>query len=158
LIKIHIGSGKLTLMRFDDFDGQPLPRMIERIKLNLRSRDINIFQYSEERDRPYLYLKSRYINEEFWRYAEQLAFAEKLSDLKVFDFSDYGPSPTRFRELLERHRWAVEGFDLVRSKTIPNLDAPCGRYLSYRRLIECGETQQKVHLANLPQQSDTYTA
>lgn len=27
LIKIHIGSGKLTLVRFDDFDGRPLPRM-----------------------------------------------------------------------------------------------------------------------------------
>ena len=32
IIKIHIGSGKLTLMKFDDFEGQPLPRMIERIK------------------------------------------------------------------------------------------------------------------------------
>jgi DNA phosphorothioation-associated putative methyltransferase len=30
LIKIHIGSGKLTLMKFDDFEGQPLPRMVER--------------------------------------------------------------------------------------------------------------------------------
>src|SRR5262249_43155643 len=74
LIKIHIASGKLTLMKFDDFEGRPLPRLVERIKLNLRSQDINIFQYPEELDRPYLYLKSRYINEEFSRYAEQLAF------------------------------------------------------------------------------------
>jgi DNA phosphorothioation-associated putative methyltransferase len=158
LIKIHIGSGKLTLMKFDDFEGQPLPRMIERIKLNLRSRDINIFQYSEEVDRPYLYLKSRYVNEEFCRYAEQLGFDEKLSDLKFLDFSDYGPSPTMFHQLLEQHRWAIKGFDLVRSKTIPNLDARCGRYLTYRHLIECGETQQSKHLANLPKEPDTYTA
>ena len=80
LIKIHIGSGKLTLMKFDDFEGQPLPRMVERIKLNLRSRDIDIFEYGDQFEQPYLYLKSRYINEEFSRYAEQLAFDEKLAN------------------------------------------------------------------------------
>src|SRR5215475_10543060 len=88
LIKIHIGSGKLTLMKFDDFEGQPLPRMVERIKLNLRSQDIDVFEYGDQFEQPYLYLKSRYINEELSRYPEQLAFDEKLKDLKFLDFSD----------------------------------------------------------------------
>jgi DNA phosphorothioation-associated putative methyltransferase len=158
LIKIHIGSGKLTLMKFDDFEVQPLPRMVERIKLNLRSQDIGIFRYEDQLERPYLFLKSRYINEEFSRYAEQLAFDEKLIEFEFLDLSDYGPSPKRFCELLERHRWVVEGFELVRSRTIPSLDDPCGRYLTYRQLIECGETQQKTRLANLPKEPDTYTA
>src|SRR5262245_5923034 len=47
LIKIHIGSGKLTLMKFDNFEGQPLPRMVQRIKLNLRSQRIGFFEYGE---------------------------------------------------------------------------------------------------------------
>jgi DNA phosphorothioation-associated putative methyltransferase len=158
LIKIHIGSGKLTLMKFDDFEGQPLPRMIERIKLNLRSQDIDIFEYGDQFEQPYLYFKSRYINEEFSRYPEQLAFDEKLANLKFFDFSDYGPTPRRFQELLEQNRWTIEGFDLGRSKTVPSLDTLCGRYLRYRHLIECGETQQRTRLANLPKESDTYTA
>jgi DNA phosphorothioation-associated putative methyltransferase len=93
LIKIHIDSGKLTLMKFDDFEGQALPHMIERIKLNLRSQDIDIFHYGDQFERPYLYFKSRYINEEFPHYPEQLAFDEKLAELAVFDFSNYGPSP-----------------------------------------------------------------
>src|SRR5262249_78094 len=134
LIKIHIGSGKLTLMKFDDFEGQPLPRMVERIKLNLRSQRIDIFEHGEPFERPYLYLKSRYINEEFLYYSEQLAFDEKLADLTFLDFSEYRPSPKMFCDLLERHRWTVEGFDLVRSTTTPDLDAPCGRYLTYRQL------------------------
>jgi hypothetical protein len=103
-------------------------------------------------------LKSLYTNEEFPRYAEQLAFDEKLANVKFLDFSDYGPTPQRFQELLQQHRWTVEGFDLVRSKTVPSLDAPCGRYLSYRQLIECGETQQRTRLANLPKDPDTFTA
>jgi hypothetical protein len=132
--------------------------MVERIKLNLRSQDIDIFEYGDQFEQPYLYFKSRYINEEFSHYGEQLAFDEKLADLKFLDFSDYGPTPRRFQELVEQNRWAVEGFDLVRSRTVPNLDAPCGRYLSYRHLIECGETQQRTRLANLPKEPDTYTA
>jgi DNA phosphorothioation-associated putative methyltransferase len=70
LVKIHIDSGKLTLMKFDDFAGKPLPRLVERIKLNLRSQDVGIFQYGDEFEAPYLFFKSRFINEEYPRYLE----------------------------------------------------------------------------------------
>jgi DNA phosphorothioation-associated putative methyltransferase len=158
LIKIHIGSGKLTLMKFDDFEGRPLPRMVERIKLNLRARNIDLFHYDDEFEPPYLYLKSRYINEEFPHYAEQLAFDEKLAELVPFDSSDYGPSPKKFDEVLGRLRWAIEGFKLVRTQAIPGLEEACGHYLTYRDLIECGETQRTTQLANLPKEAETYTA
>ncbi len=46
----------------------------------------------------------------------------------------------------------------MRSRTIPTLDAPCGRYLSYRQLIECGETQARTGLPNRPREPDSYTA
>ena len=78
--------------------------------------------------------------------------------LGVLDHSDYGPPPREFCELLTRRGLVVENFDLVRTKKIPDLDDPCGRYLTYRQLIECGETQQKTQLPNLPKEADTYTA
>jgi hypothetical protein len=158
LIKIHIGSGKLTLMKFDDFEGQPLPRMVERIKLNLRSQDIEVFRYGDEFEPPYLYLKSRFINEEFPRYPEQLEFDERLKDLAVFDFSSFGPSPKEFDGALKRLRWRIEGFRLIRTNAVPTLEEACGRYLTYRDLIECGETQQKSRLSNLPKEAETYMA
>jgi hypothetical protein len=63
LIKIHIRSGKLTLMSFDDFAGKSLPSMVQRIKIKLREQDLDIFDYGEPYEPPYLYRKSRYINE-----------------------------------------------------------------------------------------------
>ena len=78
LVKIHIGSGKVSLMRYDDFEGQPLPRMIERVKIKLREQDIDYFAYGERYEPPFLYRKSRYINEEFPNYPEQVAFEEAL--------------------------------------------------------------------------------
>ncbi len=158
LVKVHVTSGKVSLMRYDDFEGRVLPKMIERTKIKLREQDIDYFAYGEEFEPPFLYQKSRYINEEFPCYPEQLAFEEALDGLGVFDFSGYGPIPTDFQETLMRHRWVVNGFELVRSSMIPDLDSRCGQYLNFRQLIECGESQSKGVFANLPKRPESYNA
>jgi DNA phosphorothioation-associated putative methyltransferase len=158
LVKIHTRSGKISLMRFDDFEGQPLPRMVERVKINLRQQDIDYFAYGEDYQPPFLYRKSRYINEEFPNYPEQCAFDQALDELGLVDWSGYGPAPEAFFARLARHRWNIEGFGLVRSRTIPDLDNPCGRFVTFRHLIECGETVARSKLANLPVQAESYNA
>ncbi len=158
LVKIHSQSGKLTLMRYDDFENQPLPRLLERVKIKLREQDFDLFQYGEDYEPTYLYMKSRYINEEFINYAEQLSFDEHLQALNLFDLSGYGPRPEDFRTLLASARWEIDGFELIRSRCIPDLDSLCGSNLTYRHLVECGETQQSLGLANCPRQADSYNA
>lgn len=158
LLKIHIRSGKLTLMRFDDFLGRPLPKMLQRVKLKLRDQDFDIFDYGGDYPPPYLYRKSRYLNEEMPHYAEQLAFDETLESLALFELEGYGPKPDEFDARLEAARRSIDGFDLVRSQTVPDLDAPCGRHFTYRQLVECGETQTRTGIANLPKRPESYTA
>jgi DNA phosphorothioation-associated putative methyltransferase len=160
LVKVHIGSGKLSLMRYDDFAGRALPRMIERVKIKLREQDIDWFAYGEGTGYapPYLFRKSRYLNEEFFGYPEQLAFDEALEGLGLFDLSGYGPDPETFDRTLARHRWQVDGFKLVRPATPPALDDPCGRFLTFRQLIECGETQARTGLANRPREAESWNA
>jgi DNA phosphorothioation-associated putative methyltransferase len=158
LIKIHMRSGKLTLMKFDDFLGKPLPRMIQRVKVNLRTQDLAIFDYAGIYEPPYLYRKSRFINEELANFSEQVAFEEALDDAGLMQFAGYGPNASEFDRMLEERRYAIDGFQLIRSKIIPDLDSPCGRYLTYRHLIECGETQNRTGLANMPKESDSFTA
>ena len=158
LIKIHSSSGKLTLLKYDDFENSPLPKLVERVKINLRNQDFQLFQYNEEFPANYLYLKSRYINEEFSNYAEQLAFDEQLEALNLFDLSGYGDKPAIFEQKLKSARWKINGFQLQRSQTIPDLDDFCGENLTYRQLIECGETQATTGFPNLPKQPDSYTS
>lgn len=158
LVKIHIGSGKVSLMRYEDFEEQALPRMIERVKIKLREQDIDYFAYGEEYEPPFLYRKSRYINEEFPNYPEQVSFEEALENLGLLDFSGYGPKPDVFAKRIAKKRWTVDGFELARSMTIPDLDDPCGQYLSFRQLIECGETQARTGLPNLPKRAESYNA
>ncbi len=110
LLKIHIGSGKLTLMRFDDFHDQPLPRLRERVKIKLREQDVDYFRYGDDYEPPFLYRKSRFINEEHPRYPEQVAFDEALDGLGLFDLSGFGPEPADLLAGLTRHRWEIDGF------------------------------------------------
>lgn len=158
LVKIHIASGKVSLLRFDDFANQPLPRLVERVKIKLREQHIDYFAYGDRYEPPFLYNKSRYINEEFAHYPEQIAFEEALAELGLFDFSGYGPSPAEFHDTLARQRWTIDHFALKRAAALPELDEPCGAYLTFRQLIECGETQARTAVENRPQQAASYNA
>ncbi|WP_321528561.1 DNA phosphorothioation-associated putative methyltransferase [Sedimenticola selenatireducens] len=158
LVKIHIHSGKVSLMRYDEFDSSPLPRMIERVKIKLREQDIEYFIYGEEYEPPFLYHKSRYINEEFADYPQQFAFDEALDDLGILGLSGYGPRPSELLWKLQEYRLEVSGYELIRSTVLPSPDEPCGKYLTYRDLIECGETQKITKIPNLPKQPDSYNA
>src|SRR5262249_53477652 len=44
LVKIHLQSGKLTLLRYEDYHTSPLPRLKQRVKIRLRDQDIEFFE------------------------------------------------------------------------------------------------------------------
>ncbi|MBF0353087.1 MAG: DNA phosphorothioation-associated putative methyltransferase [SAR324 cluster bacterium] len=158
LVKIHIQSGKLSLLSFDRFEESPLPRMMLRIKINMQTQSWDIFEYGFEFPPPLLYGKSLYMDETFPHYEEQIQFDEALMEQVLPSIKGYGPSEEEFQQLLRKARLRVEGFSLVRSNDLPGLDDPCGANFSYRDLIECGETQARTELPNLPQSPETYWA
>lgn len=120
LVKIHIRSGKLTLHRYDDFWGKPLPRLQERIKVRMREQDIEFFEYGEEYPEQYLYLKSRYLPPDAEGYERQAAFDRALQTLDLFDFSGFGPSVAEFDAALASRGLAVSGFELCEAGSLPS--------------------------------------
>jgi DNA phosphorothioation-associated putative methyltransferase len=158
LVKVHIRSGKLSLLKFADFTS-PIPRLVQRVKVRLRDLDLDIFDYGNE-DHPnsLLFWKSRFINEECVQYHEQLAFEAQLLHAGLGEFIDSGPSAEQFDVALMSHRWQIDELALLRSKDVPDLDAKCGHTLTYRDFVECGETQSSTGISNRPRQADTYTA
>lgn len=158
ILKIHVHSSKLTLMRFDNFVETPLPRMMQRIKINLRTQELDIFDYVGDHTPPYLYEKSRFINEEFPHYAEQLHFEESLDAIGLLRFPGYGPSPADFDGALEQRRFQLDGFRLGRSTTVPPLSARCGDHFNYYDLVRAGETMSRLSIENVPNAPETYNA
>lgn len=159
LVKVHIRSGKLSVLKYADFDTSPVPRLVQRIKVKLRELDLDIFAYgSDDYPSPLLFWKSRFINEECAHYSEQLAFEEQLVSAGLERLIDSDPRAERFHAELTLRRWQIDGFALVRSTSLPDLDSACGKHFTYRDFVECGETQTRTGLANQPRQPDTYTA
>ena len=158
LIKVHPLSGKLTLLEYEDFDTSPLPLLVRRIKINIRRQDYEVFEYGGRYEKPHLYYKSRYLTEEYPGYADQLMFDRELEQLALFDPDGRGVPASELADLLELSRRSIRGFSLVRSDTIPPVEQRCGKYFRYRDFVECGETQLRSNLENVPRQPESFNA
>jgi DNA phosphorothioation-associated putative methyltransferase len=159
LVKIHIGSGKLTLLKYDDFDHHPVPNLIKRVKVNIRKIDYDVYDYQAPQYPPSaLLFKSRYMHEDMEGYAEQVEFDEQLENTGILDTFESHPTREILEARLEENRLEIRSLKLVRSTRIPSLDQSCGENLKFRQLIECGETQARLQLPNIPLNPDTYNA
>lgn len=99
LIKIHMTSGKVSLMIYDDF-AKPLPLLKERVKIRLRDQEIDWFDYGGGYEPQPLYLKSLYMSEDETGYTEQHAFDQRVARLPGIDLSAHGPTFTEFEQVL----------------------------------------------------------
>ena len=83
VIKVHLTSGKVTFMVFDDFNNKPIPRIIERVKVKLAEQDIDYFDYMNEEKRPPLLNKSELMLDKDEKYEDQHRLDTKLIKLGV---------------------------------------------------------------------------
>ena len=159
LIKIHIPSGKLSLLQYSDFDTTPIPLLVKRIKINILKLDYDVFEYEESTyPPPPLLHKSRYMHEDLDGYAEQVEFDDALEATGVFDEFEQPPTLIQIHSRLSLRRLEILGMSLCKSSTIPSLDQRCGEHLKFRDLIQCGETQARIGIPNLPLNPETYNA
>ncbi len=78
LIKIHITSGKVTLLGYEGFNESPLPQLKERVKIKMADQDVDFFDYMNKNQRSLLLDKINYIDESFEDYKKQKAFNKRL--------------------------------------------------------------------------------
>jgi DNA phosphorothioation-associated putative methyltransferase len=113
LVKIHIGSAKLTLTRYDDFKGSALPLMLERIKIDMRAGKVDYFEYGTEYPPHPLYQKSRFLSRRSKAYRLQKAFDDAFAAvINLDDFSEHGPSAEELQRILKRKGKRISGFEI----------------------------------------------
>tara|TARA_R110001583_G_scaffold154593_2_gene306297 strand:- start:6645 stop:8684 length:2040 start_codon:yes stop_codon:yes gene_type:complete len=88
LIKIHITSGKVTLLGYEGFDDSPLPQLRERVKIKMADQDVDFFDYINESRRPLLLDKIEYIDESFGDFKKQKSFNKQLNNLIKEDLNN----------------------------------------------------------------------
>ena len=87
VIKIHLTSGKVTFMVYDDFYNKAVPRITERVKVKLAQQDIDYFDYVNEIKRPPLLNKHEYMDKKDEKYKDQVRLDRKLLQLGVVQSS-----------------------------------------------------------------------
>ena len=100
VIKIHKHSGKITFQHYDDFDGKPLPELRTRIKVNLRTLFVEVFDHSNGPRTQLLYFKERFVGQTHPGRPAMAKFSSKLRKLGLDqDSIGLGPDKETFREL-----------------------------------------------------------
>jgi DNA phosphorothioation-associated putative methyltransferase len=98
LIKIHVRSGKVTFLTYDDFERRPLPELRQRIKVNLRTRFVQVFDHSNEGQ--LLYFKERFMPSDHPERTRMINFSAKLRRLEIGVGTNGGPTKGELRSLL----------------------------------------------------------
>jgi DNA phosphorothioation-associated putative methyltransferase len=61
LIKLHRHSGKVSYLVYSDFETDPHPTLSRSVKLSLRTREIDCFDYSASTNPPILHRKETFL-------------------------------------------------------------------------------------------------
>ena len=112
-MKIHLQSSKLTLLRYERYAESPLPRLRERIKINLRDQVIDFFNYGDAVSRQLLFMKSRYMTPDQPGYARQKKFDTQLKTAEGLEVARFRPSAAELVRCLQASGLAIEGFKIV---------------------------------------------
>ncbi len=100
VIKLHKISGKVTFLVYDDFEGNALPELKQRIKVNLRTRWVQVFDHSA--DGQLLYFKERLVAENHPAIDKMRAFSGKLRKLGLSDTAMFGLNKAEFQQVCQR--------------------------------------------------------
>ena len=101
VIKLHKASGKATFLAYDDFEGKALPVLNHRIKVNLRTRWVQVFDHSAEGQ--LLFFKERFVSPTHPQRAGMEKFSAKVRKLGIPDGMAFGVNKTQFEQLRLRH-------------------------------------------------------
>ncbi|MGO3407694.1 DNA phosphorothioation-associated putative methyltransferase [Marinomonas sp.] len=111
LIKIHILSGKVTLLGYEGFYDSPLPQLKERVKIKMSEQDVDFFDYVVEEKRPLLLNKIDYIDDTFEDYKKQKAFNKRLNkELSKFDIEYGNITYTQFLILISHNQLRIKAY------------------------------------------------
>ena len=103
-----------SLNGFDDFMNDPIPNMIERIKINLWQQSIRFYDYVGPFIPVPLYLKSRFISENFENFSEQQKFDVDLTQTCLFDFERKNPSKELLTHKLNAAGYLIDGSQIIK--------------------------------------------
>jgi DNA phosphorothioation-associated putative methyltransferase len=114
IVKIHRRSGKLSYLAYPEFDNDPHPALLRSVRLNLRSREIDWYDYSGSTNPPVLHRKEIFLLQVHPLYEKFARLtAQEMKNGLLDDPSGIGTRAGWMARLAERG-FALNGHRLVR--------------------------------------------
>ena len=176
VVNVAPEQAEVTFHRYRDFYNEPFPLLEARLRVSLVKQTVRYLPELETKP-PRLFVgKSDFLPEESEALAQLDALIRAMEpghyDRRRIDASDLirligqsgqswdGVELGAFFRSLPSDRidmgtieWQIHDYAVL-----PALNDHCGRFLTFRDFIECGETQERLGLANRPKQSESYGA
>jgi DNA phosphorothioation-associated putative methyltransferase len=103
LIKIHKKSGKVSLLFFDGFLEKQVPELRSRVKISLRTRRVQVFEYGRRGNRQFLIFKDRFLASSHPAYLAANKFSRKLNQLGLEPEDwPHGMTPSQMMSVTQR--------------------------------------------------------
>lgn len=111
LVKIHITSGKVSFMLYEDFENQPTPFLKERVKVRMAEQEVDYFDYLNKAKRPPLLHKSHLIDDSFADFKKQKSFDKRAIGLKLFSEElDENITRIEYQQRLAKAQKVINGY------------------------------------------------
>lgn len=105
LIKIHLHSRKLTFHYYRDFEKEPLPELLTRIKIDLKRLFVSVIDHTTGPEHQLLFFKERFLAKDHPDRAKMDRFSAKLRNLGLREETiGYGPSKEKWEAFAKLER------------------------------------------------------
>ena len=116
IVKLHRFSGKISYLAYPDFESDPHPALVRSVKLSLRTRELDCWDYAESENPPILHRKETFLQPSYPLYGK---FARLTAQEERYGLLDEAATiGTRFgwQQRLADRGFVVKGHRLVRSQ------------------------------------------
>jgi DNA phosphorothioation-associated putative methyltransferase len=120
LIKLHRQSGKVSYLVYPDFETDPHPALQRSVKLSLRTREIDCFDYTASTNPPVLHRKETFLTADHPLHAKFARLTAQEEKHGLLDDSSAIGNREGWSSRLAERGFAVKGHRLVRTNARPN--------------------------------------
>jgi DNA phosphorothioation-associated putative methyltransferase len=114
LIKLHRQSGKVSYLVYPDFETGPHPALQRSVKLSLRSREIDCFDYAASTNPPILHRKETFLTTDHPLHAKFARLTQQEEKHGLLDDTATIWTKGGWQARLDATGFALRGHRLVR--------------------------------------------
>jgi DNA phosphorothioation-associated putative methyltransferase len=116
LVKLHRFSGKVSYLAYPDFEMDPHPPLIRSVKLSLRSRELDCWDYADSDNPPVLHRKETFIQPDHPLHSKFARLTSQEERHGLLDDTSTIGTRVGWQTRLAEKGFVIRGHRLVRAK------------------------------------------